>query len=513
MTAGNGFRIIGRTLAGAVPQGTSGNHVVTVSASDGTNPPVTKTFTFSVTDADPVSNDGQAAYSQAATNPGVAITTADLNQYFTEPNGQPMTYRVSAVRETGGAQAVVGDWTGLVSGTELRGNVPAVPAGTYELTIAASDGGGVEATRTFTIIVSDMDPQATANQVPPGNYNPGDSFSAVDFSNGYFTDGNGPRDVLTYSVAVTNSAGQAVAGNLGLSISNAAGTRGRLSGDLPDTLAAGTYTVTVSASYGEGTPATQTFDIVVRDVDPVSVPTATQADYSQGATAPGSAITVADLDDYFSDANGDAMTYEVTRVTETGGGQATLGDWTGLISGSSLTGNAPNVAAGTYQLEISASDAAGTPATRTFTIIISAPAQQPAPPAVNVDGTGTAQRDDLRGDDDSNTFLIDNTRSVIGDADIIRNFNSGAAGNKDEIRLEHDGEDANTTQVNIWYKLADLDGGGTANDMVVYNDVAGGDANVLVILQNYDTVLTNDDFHEDVTLVEATNAATTADIL
>ena len=130
-----------------------------------------------------------------------------------------------------------------------------------------------------------------------------------------------------------------------------------------------------------------------------------------------------------------------------------------------------------------------------------------------MDGTGTAQRDDLRGDDSSNTFLIDNTPSVIGDADIIRNFNSGAAGNKDVIRLEHDGADADTTQVNIWYKLADLDGGGTANDMVVYDDAAGGDANVLVILQNYDTALTNDDFHEDVTLVEATNAATTADIL
>ena len=130
-----------------------------------------------------------------------------------------------------------------------------------------------------------------------------------------------------------------------------------------------------------------------------------------------------------------------------------------------------------------------------------------------MDGTGTAQRDDLRGDDNSNTFLIDDTLSVIGDADIIRNFNSGAAGNKDVIRLEHDGEDADTTQVNIWYKLADLDDGGTANDMVVYNDAACGDANVLVILQNYDTALTNDDFHEDVTLVEATNAATTADIL
>ena len=130
-----------------------------------------------------------------------------------------------------------------------------------------------------------------------------------------------------------------------------------------------------------------------------------------------------------------------------------------------------------------------------------------------MDGTGAAQRDDLRGDDNSNTFLIDDTPSVIGDADIIRNFNSGAAGNKDAIRLEHDGEVADTTQVNIWYKLADLDGGGTANDMVVYNDAAGGDANVLVILQNYDTALTNDDFHEDVTLVEATNAATTADIL
>ena len=98
-------------------------------------------------------------------------------------------------------------------------------------------------------------------------------------------------------------------------------------------------------------------------------------------------------------------------------------------------------------------------------------------------------------------------------ADIIRNCNSVAAGNNDVIRLEHDGEDVDTTQVNIWYKLADLDGGGTANDMVVYNDAAGGDANVLVILQNYDTALTNDDFHEDVTLVEATNAATTADIL
>jgi hypothetical protein len=130
------------------------------------------------------------------------------------------------------------------------------------------------------------------------------------------------------------------------------------------------------------------------------------------------------------------------------------------------------------------------------------------------DGSGNTTKDTLTGDDNSNTFLIDGdgVGSAIATADIISNFNSGDT-NKDKIRLKHDSEAEDATSMNIWYKLANLDGGSEANDMVIYDNAAGGDTNVLVILQNYSDTPLDDDFWENATITEAVNAATPTDIL
>ena len=137
---------------------------------------------------------------------------------------------------------------------------------------------------------------------------------------------------------------------------------------------------------------------------------------------------------------------------------------------------------------------------------------------VNLDGTGTRPRDLLQGDNNSNTFLIDDTPSLIREADIIRNFNSGvsgSSGNRDVIRLKHDGAAADATQVNIWYRLATVDGGGAKNDLVIYSNSEGGhsDVNVLAVLLNYAEIVTNDDFHEDVTIAQARYAVPDLDII
>lgn len=75
-------------------------------------------------------------------------------------------------------------------------------------------------------------------------------------------------DTLTYSLSVTDSANSAVSGNLGLRI-NASGL---LTGTLPSSgLAAGNYTVTVSASDGAGTSATKSMTITVNAPAPQPV--------------------------------------------------------------------------------------------------------------------------------------------------------------------------------------------------------------------------------------------------
>lgn len=108
----------------------------------------------------------------------------------------------------------------------------------------------------------------------------------------------------------------------------------------------------------------------------------------------------------------------------------------------------------------------------------------------------------MTGGDGNDLFGIDRISTHISAADVITDFagRSDPAGHTaDRVDKIYFGYETGRL---LYYALADLDGGGTANDMVIYDDEDGGDNNVLVILQNA-TRLSKYDFAENMEGVAA----------
>ena len=241
----------------------NGTVIITVQVQDTTDLwSAEGTFSLEVTQVvDPIRtrpvtgvDDGKLINDIAGRDVGAALLEQeiDLSLHFEEVDpGESITgYEVSGVTRDGVAVDLPA-WESLLSGTRLVTgfDVPAVAAGIYVLTITATSSDGTSATKTLTVTVTNADPVASAAAVTPQTHAPGAAITPVDFST-HFTDANG--DPLSYSLAVSGPNGYS--GDLGLALDG----NGRLTGSLPSSgLAAGDYTVTVSASDGAGTSATK----------------------------------------------------------------------------------------------------------------------------------------------------------------------------------------------------------------------------------------------------------------
>ena len=136
------------TLAGTPAAGTGGTYPITITASNGVGADATQTFTLTVERAP-------------------AITSADTPP---SPSGGRVLHgdhhrlaRRRRCRETGTLPSGVtftdnGDGTATLAGTPAAGT-----AGTYSLTITASNGVGPDATQTFTLTV-DVAPAITSGR-------------------------------------------------------------------------------------------------------------------------------------------------------------------------------------------------------------------------------------------------------------------------------------------------------------------------------------------------------------
>jgi len=125
----------------------------------------------------------------------------------------------------------------------------------------------------------------------------------------------------------------------------------------------------------------------------------------------------------------------------------------------------------------------------------------------------------MTGGDGNDLFGVDRISTSIREADVITDFisrSTRAENSADHFDKINFGFESRTM---LYYFLADLDGGGEANDMVIYDDMTGGDENVLVILQNvkqhnkYDFAENIDGELTHVSAVRADNGPTVADIL
>ena len=241
--------------------------------------------------------------------------TVDLSGYFNDGDGDTLTYTANS-----------GDTTiATVSVSTATLTVTAVAVGSVTIEATATDPDSEEATQEFTVTVQ------TANTAPTtvGTMDDhelllGGSTVTVEASL-YFTD----EDVEALSYAATSS-DTAVAT---LSVSGAAVTVNHVG--------AGTATITVTATDAGGLSATQSFSVTV---------TANQA--PTVVTIPAQVVAVnggtrtLDLDNYFSDADGQSLIYTASS-SDTGIATVSLS-----TSNLTITGNDN----GTATVTVSASD-------------------------------------------------------------------------------------------------------------------------------------------------------------
>ena len=268
--------VISGTVDRNASQVNGGIYTVTVAASDGNGGTVSTTFTYTVTNPGPT-----AANDTAATNEDVPVTIAVLAN-DTDPDGDALS--VTSATSPNGTVVINPDGT-ITFTPALNFNGPTT------ITYTISDGNGGTSTATVDVTVNAVNDAPTADpplspqtnsDADPVNINVAPNFADLD------------GDTLTFSATglppgATISAAGVITGPLDNSAS-----QGGPNGD-------GVYTVTVTASDGNGGTVTSTFVWTVTNPAPVATnDTATTSEDT--ASAP---INVLGND---VDADGDSLT-------------------------------------------------------------------------------------------------------------------------------------------------------------------------------------------------------------
>ena len=306
----------------------AGAAMVTVTATDPDGASATQSFQVTVPNRPPQPRDSIPALTVEAGEE----EAVELGPYFTDPDGDALTYSASSSASRVARVSVSG---GTVT-------VAAVSAGTATVTATAADPHGATATQSFEVTVPNRAPQPRGS-IPALTVEVGED-EAVDLEP-YFTDPDG--DALEYS-ASSSSARVAAVLVSGSSLTVRAARKG-------------TATVTVTATDPGGASATQTFRLTVPNRAPVprgSIPALT--------VAAGRTATV-DAGPYFTDPDGDALRYSASSSA-----QAVA---TARVAGRLVT--VTGVAPGTATVTVTATDPEGGSATQSFTVTV--PNRAPVP--------------------------------------------------------------------------------------------------------------------------------------
>ncbi|HWB08911.1 MAG TPA: TIGR03118 family protein [Pirellulales bacterium] len=323
------------TLSGTPAAGTGGTYSFTLTANNGNGTPGTQTFVLTVDQAP-------------------AITSANATTFVAGASG---TFTV----HTAGFPNATINVTGLPSGVTRTDNgngtatitsTTGAAAGTYSLTITATNGVGTTATQSFTLTIG-------STQTAP-------AFTSA--TSATFVAGTGG----TFSVTTTGtpSAALSLSGQpQGVTLVDNGGGQGKLT--VASSTAAGVYNLTFSATNGVGNPITQSFTLTVNA--PLSFTSASSASFVSGT---GGTFTVS------------ATGTPTATITETGTPP------TGVSLGTSSNGSATltvgsTTPAGVYTLTFSASNGVGNPVTQSFTLTVgTAPSFSSATSVSFVAGTG-----------------------------------------------------------------------------------------------------------------------------
>jgi hypothetical protein len=309
------------TLAGTPAFGTAGSYPVTITATDGHSNTSTQSFTLTVTASAPAFTSG-------------ASTTFHENQSgtfaITATGDTPITYSEAGALPTGVTLAS----NGTLAGTPAFGT-----AGSYPVTIKATDAHSTTSTQSFTLTVTASAPVFTSGASTTFHENQSGTFAVT-------ATGDGP---ITYSETGALPTGVTLASNGTLSGTPAFGT-------------AGSYPVTIKATDTHSNAATQSFTLTVTASAPVFT------------SAASTTFTALNAGSFAVTATGD------TPITYTEAG--TLPTGVTLASNGTLAGTPATGTAGSYPVTIKATDAHSNAATQFFTLTVaSAPTTTVAAPS------------------------------------------------------------------------------------------------------------------------------------
>ncbi len=275
----------------------------------------------------------------------------DLSSKFSDPDGDTLTYTASANSSVYGTLTVTGSTLRVTA--QRIGGVGATGTGDWQIFVSASDGslsaGGDSRILRVTVYKRGSETHNIPNAAPqPVGVIPSQTVKAgnqvtLDASS-YFSEADG--DVMMYGAS---------SGATSVATASVSGTTVTVTA-----IASGSATITVIADDGQATSATQTFTVTV-----ISAPVAVGFIPGQLVEIGGSAATV-DLSGYFSDADGDTLTYTATSSDTS---KAT-------VSVSSATLTITPVAVGSSLITVTASDGSYT-ADQTISVVVDVPNTAP----------------------------------------------------------------------------------------------------------------------------------------
>ena len=363
----------------AVAADTRGKVTVTVTATDTEGLSTAQKFAVTVPNRGPSAMGAIPADTVAAGE----VTTLDLSGYFTDPDGDPLTFA-----------ATVSD--SAVAGFSVAGAVLAVTAiakGNAVLTVTATDTEGLSTAQKFAVTVPNRGPSAVG--ATPADTVAAGEVTTLDLS-GYFTDPDG--DPLTFAATVSDSAvaGFSVAGAV-LAVT---------------AIAKGNAVLTVTAIDTEGLSTAQKFAVTVPNRGPSAVG-AIPAD-----TVAAGEVTTLDLSGYFTDPDGDPLTFAATVSDSAVAGFS--------VAGAVLAVTA--IAKGNAVLTVTAIDTEGLTATHGFNVTV--PNRPPLPVGpiqertIEVGGTATLELSSHFTDPDGDILAF---KAAVSDTTVARISASGTA--------------------------------------------------------------------------------------
>ena len=343
---------------------------ITVNATDPSNAGAQQSFSVSV-----VSNRSPISVgpipNQTVRVGGTAVTV-DVSSYFSDPDGNPLTYSASSSNTS----------KATVSVSEATVTITAVAAGSATIRVTATDPSNASRSRSFSATILASNQVNRVGTIPNQTVSlSGTGTATVDVS-GYFS---GPvDDTLTYSATSSSSSAATV------SLSEATLT---ITG-----VAAGSSTIRVTATSSSNTSATQSFSVTVySNRSPTTV-----------GTIPAMEIINSGYDsfnvaDYFSDPDGNTLTYTASSSNTTFV-EVSIGG----VNNSTLYIVANSL--GTVTVTVTATDPSSASATQSFSVTVIAQAADTLP------GLSSDELSQLGALVTDNTLIINELHNASDDA-------------------------------------------------------------------------------------------------